>query len=531
MNNFLISLLNNMKSVKRIEYAKIGITETIDDHAFLATCMAIIICDIYNLPYYRIVPLVTYSDISAISTGDISYTVSEHLKNEYNYKEKAVKEILKEVTSYQQLRNELIFYLQRKSSYTNIIQSINALTTCFEVYQHECSGWKNLDLIWYKNYQKIDESFNGIIKYLKKSRIKNQLKTVYGNNMCIDSYYEGDTYPRVLSEILNRFPNNVYCDLYDDYLKHSSMSCNRVLDIGAGTGRFSEWFRNKKETEVVSIDINSTLLSMIPDQQNDIKMKWNVNDAWPFCNESFDVAVCGEVLEHLFRPDFILSEANRILKMNGQIFISVPDVNHESRKENILKYGHPEPVDKRRPFEEHIQQFNASILLKSLRDSGFKPVSICWYDLATGQKTNFMDIDDFSILPNKSEYRHIFVVGEKVKAITNKEEPDFNVALLFEILKTFEQVKRIPAKMYEKRSITQVYLHEFMKAALEQDEDKQRDSYRLLLIECLKKCYLAGASDDIADDIKLLSRYKENFLGVSKRIRNTYNPLFTGMGD
>ena len=49
----------------------------------------------------------------------------------------------------------------------------------------------------------------------------------------------------------------------------------------------------------------------------------------PFENESFDCIFCSEVLEHIFTPDEILKEINRVLKKNGKILITVPFVWEE----------------------------------------------------------------------------------------------------------------------------------------------------------------------------------------------------------
>lgn len=44
----------------------------------------------------------------------------------------------------------------------------------------------------------------------------------------------------------------------------------------------------------------------------------------PFPDECFDSLISFEVLEHVFNPDQIMLELNRVLKTNGRILISVP---------------------------------------------------------------------------------------------------------------------------------------------------------------------------------------------------------------
>ncbi len=54
--------------------------------------------------------------------------------------------------------------------------------------------------------------------------------------------------------------------------------------------------------------------------------KCNLEKGIPFSDEKFDVIYCGEVIEHLYNPDFLVKEFNRILKPNGHIIMSTPNL-------------------------------------------------------------------------------------------------------------------------------------------------------------------------------------------------------------
>ena len=45
----------------------------------------------------------------------------------------------------------------------------------------------------------------------------------------------------------------------------------------------------------------------------------------PFPSNSFDYVVCTEVIEHLWNPDNLLSEINRVLKTSGVLVLSTPN--------------------------------------------------------------------------------------------------------------------------------------------------------------------------------------------------------------
>lgn len=49
-------------------------------------------------------------------------------------------------------------------------------------------------------------------------------------------------------------------------------------------------------------------------------------DTLPFAGNTFDLVILGEVIEHLYDPDKIMSECNRILKSNGVLLITTPNL-------------------------------------------------------------------------------------------------------------------------------------------------------------------------------------------------------------
>lgn len=48
----------------------------------------------------------------------------------------------------------------------------------------------------------------------------------------------------------------------------------------------------------------------------------------PYTDASFDILICGEVLEHLVDPPATLARLVRLLKPGGKMFASVPNVSH-----------------------------------------------------------------------------------------------------------------------------------------------------------------------------------------------------------
>ena len=89
----------------------------------------------------------------------------------------------------------------------------------------------------------------------------------------------------------------------------------KLLDIGCGIKPYKNLFRHCES--YVGVDIEKENVQNLADFTYDGK-------TFPFEDETFDSAICSEVLEHVFEPNFFLKQINRVVKKNGFIIFSVP---------------------------------------------------------------------------------------------------------------------------------------------------------------------------------------------------------------
>jgi 2-polyprenyl-3-methyl-5-hydroxy-6-metoxy-1,4-benzoquinol methylase len=100
-----------------------------------------------------------------------------------------------------------------------------------------------------------------------------------------------------------------------------------VLDIGGGTGKTSRFFGlqdNRNKLHLVDISSQAVDLANgagICAQEVNIEAS-----SLPFEAGVFDLVLCMEVIEHLMKPEFVISEAYRVLKPGGLLFISTPNL-------------------------------------------------------------------------------------------------------------------------------------------------------------------------------------------------------------
>lgn len=109
---------------------------------------------------------------------------------------------------------------------------------------------------------------------------------------------------------------------------------SRVLEFGAANGRLTRYLTKEKKclVDVVEIDQESGKEAVeyankayIGKEKGDIeKYQW-VNS-----NVKYDYIVFADVLEHLFHPQEVLDQCKMVIKNEGKILVSVPNVSHNS---------------------------------------------------------------------------------------------------------------------------------------------------------------------------------------------------------
>lgn len=184
-------------------------------------------------------------------------------------------------------------------------------------------------------------------------------------------------------------------------------SHNKVLDVGCGTGLLSSLMKNQGN-DVCGIDISEVALKKA--ELRGIKVKLgNIDNNLPFDDDIFDVVVCSEVIEHLFNPIESLEEIQRVLKPEGYLVLTTPNMAYILRRIALLFGKFPEEVKWARTSNtnewEHIRFFTLTSLIKVLESAGFSCIEI-------------KGIDRFMNFPLSKISKKLFSQGFCMKMLT-----------------------------------------------------------------------------------------------------------------
>jgi methionine biosynthesis protein MetW len=172
-------------------------------------------------------------------------------------------------------------------------------------------------------------------------------------------------------DVFSKYERNRVLPLF--FIPLYTLSYRKVLDVGCGDGSVSE-FLEKNGFDVTSLDISQNAIEKAKYERGLKKCIVGNAEQLPFSNETFDIVFLGDVIEHLFNPQKAIMEANRVLKKEGRIIVSFPNMSYWKCRIYYLLYGMIRKTEgsQNEPWEwEHIRFFNRKIMRALLRKCGF----------------------------------------------------------------------------------------------------------------------------------------------------------------
>jgi SAM-dependent methyltransferase len=104
--------------------------------------------------------------------------------------------------------------------------------------------------------------------------------------------------------------------------QYAQLEGKRILDIGCGLGMYVEQFR-QYSTDVHGVDVDADKVAEASLRLPNIHQA--PGEALPFPDDTFDVILLNEVIEHVDDDQLTIREAYRCLRPGGQIVIFAPN--------------------------------------------------------------------------------------------------------------------------------------------------------------------------------------------------------------
>lgn len=145
----------------------------------------------------------------------------------------------------------------------------------------------------------------------------------------------------------------------------------KIVDIPCGSGAFISRLKDSGFIDILAIDIENIL-----EIEHKDFIKGDMNAALPIDDNSIDVVVCIDGIEHIKRQFDFVKEVNRILKVGGELIISTPNISSLRSRAKWLVTGHHHkcktPLDENNPNPlHHIGMISFPEIRYMLHSSGF----------------------------------------------------------------------------------------------------------------------------------------------------------------
>ena len=145
----------------------------------------------------------------------------------------------------------------------------------------------------------------------------------------VQSFYE--THHKEGQRLNQSFLENIRGRLFSNWIGKNK----KVLDLGGRDGTLTKHFIEKNHVTLADIDENA--LEYAKKTYKVETMQVDLNQSLPFKDNSFDVVVMAEVLEHLPYPNITLGEIKRVLKTNGKFIGNLPLAYHLKDRWQIIR--------------------------------------------------------------------------------------------------------------------------------------------------------------------------------------------------
>lgn len=233
-------------------------------------------------------------------------------------------------------------------------------------------------------------------------------KEWYENSPIYNSVDATSSYKYVNTDIRIKKLISILKNIHPDKIK--------LLDVGCGEGKLLASLKDYGISNLYGVDINSR--SVLKAKERGLENVFQKNfsqltEAFP--ENSFDCIVCFEVLEHSSEPLKLLNDIRQLLKKDGLLFLTVPNLNRLPAffDEDL---GYP---------PHHLTLWSTKAIKRALEMSGF-------HSIETEIKP--LDVSEF-----------LFHIVRKVKKIRNR------------FFFTKEQNNFVNDDIYDNRELKEIY--------------------------------------------------------------------------
>jgi methionine biosynthesis protein MetW len=156
----------------------------------------------------------------------------------------------------------------------------------------------------------------------------------------------------------------------------------KILDLGCGRGQIYDVLKNCiKDFHYTGVDVAEKHIKDAQKRGLDVFVA-DVSEGLSFEDHIFDVIIAAEIIEHVFDTDAFLQECHRLLKKQGILILTTPNIASKGSRVALLFGKRPKTIDFRaiNRSQGHIRAFVKKDLVTLFKENNFSIISLMGKD-------------------------------------------------------------------------------------------------------------------------------------------------------
>ncbi len=156
----------------------------------------------------------------------------------------------------------------------------------------------------------------------------------------------------------------------NEMLQFVPQSAKRILDVGCSVGNFGALLKSERAVEVWGVDIDEQAAAIAALKLDKVACG-GFDDKLNLPANSFDCIVFNDVLEHMIDPYSALVYAKELLRENGKIIASIPNVRYFNNMWLLIVHKSWDYVDTGILDKTHLRFFTVRSIRSMFENLGY----------------------------------------------------------------------------------------------------------------------------------------------------------------
>lgn len=155
---------------------------------------------------------------------------------------------------------------------------------------------------------------------------------------------------------------------------HVPAAARAVLDVGCGAGAFAATLRGARtdgNMEIWGVELSEAAAAVAAGVCDRVLIGDAVERLRDLPDARFDCVVMNDVLEHLAEPAALLRQARRVLRPDGALVASLPNVRYFFNVVDLAVHGRWDYVDEGILDRTHLRFYTRGSLRRLFEEEGF----------------------------------------------------------------------------------------------------------------------------------------------------------------